>query len=108
MVGGEKFIHQLLYLRAKLLGLGFGVMDLEARHTEFFRGIVGIEGGELADACQSAMCGNRLAVLTTDLHHLLAKPHSEFLTDIDKGDRIEVFLHLDMTVGMDFGPAPLA
>src|SRR5207253_10562129 len=83
-------------------------MDLEARHTELFLGIVRIEGGEFADAGQAAVSGNRLAVLTKDFHHLLGEPHSEFLTDIDKGNRIEVFLHLDMTVGMDFGPAPLA
>ena len=75
-------------------------MDLEARHTEFFLRIVGIEGGELADAPQSAMCGNRLAVFR--------ESDSELLTDIDKRHRIEVFLHLDMAVGMDFGPAPLA
>src|SRR5437660_5992009 len=70
-------------------------MDLEARHTEFFLGIVRIEGGEFADAGQAAVSGNRLAVLTKDFHHLLGEPHSEFLTDIDKGNRIEVFLHLD-------------
>ena len=100
MVGLEKFIHQLLYLWAKLLGSCFGVMDLEARHTEFFLRIVGIEGGELAEAPQSAMCGNRLAVFR--------ESDSELLTDTDKRHRIEVFLHLDMAVGMDFGPAPLA
>src|ERR1700694_2163238 len=84
------------------------MMDLEARHTEFFLGIVGIIGGELADAGKSPVGGNGLAVLAKHFHHLLGEPDSEFLTDLDKGNRIEVFLHLYVTIGMDFGPAPLA
>ena len=54
------------------------------------------------------MSGKGLAVLTKDFHHLIGEPDSELLTDIDKGNRIEVFLHLDMTIGMDFGAPPLA
>ncbi len=46
MIGCKQFIDQLLNLRTKLLGLGFGMMDLEARHTEFFLGVVGLEGGK--------------------------------------------------------------
>src|SRR6266511_2818244 len=77
------------------------MMDLEARHTEFFLGIVGIIGGEFPDAGKSAMSGDGQAVLTKHFHHLFSEPDSEFLTDIDKGNRIEVFLHLDMAIGMD-------
>ena len=54
------------------------------------------------------MSGKGLAVLTKDFHHLVGAPDSDLLTDVDKGNRIEVFLHLDMTIGMDFGVAPLA
>lgn len=50
VVGREQFIDQLLDVGSKLLGLRFGVMDLEARHTEFLLRIMGIVSGELADA----------------------------------------------------------
>src|ERR1700754_1024502 len=92
---------------AQLFGLFFGVMDLEARHAEFFLGVMGIVGGELADAGKAAMSRDGLAVLTKDFHHLFSEPDSDVLTDIDKGNRIEVFLHLDMTIGMDFSLPPL-
>src|SRR5439155_5849738 len=104
----EQLVDQLLDVRAKLLGLLFGVMDLEARHAEFFLGIMGIVGGELADPRQSAMSREGLAVFTKDFHHLVGEPDSDVLTDIDKGNRVKVFLHLDMTIGMDFGAPPLA
>ena len=108
IVGREQFLYQLLDVRAKLLGLLFGVMDLEARDAEFLLGIMAIVGGEFADAGYSAMGREGLAVLAKDFHQLVGEPDSDLLTDVDKGNRVEVFLHLDMTIGMDFGAPPLA
>ena len=54
------------------------------------------------------MSGQGLAVLTKDFDHFFCEAHSDVLADIDEGNRIEIFLHLDVTIGMDFGCAPLA
>src|SRR6266545_2490913 len=89
-------------------GLLLGVMDFKAGHTEFILGIVGIIGGELSDTGKSAMSGNGLAVLTKNFYDFFTQAHPDFLADVDVGDRVEVFLHLDMAVGMDFSRAPLA
>ena len=105
---GEKLIDELLDRSSEFLRLVLGVTDFETRHAEFVLGVMGIVGGELSDTGQSAMRRNRLAILAEDLHHLFGEPDSELLADIDKRYRVEVFLHLDMTIGMDFGAAPLA
>src|SRR5205823_14250588 len=96
----------LLHVRASLFGLFLGVMDFKARHTEFVLGIVRIVGGELPEPRHSAMSRNRLAVLPKDFHQLVSEPDSNVLTYIHEGNRREVFLHLDVTIGMDFGSAP--
>ena len=69
---------------------------------------MGIVGGEFTDSGQSAMGRDRLAVFAEDLHHFFAEPDSELLADVDKRYRVEVFLYLDMTIGMNLGAAPLA
>jgi hypothetical protein len=84
------------------------VTDFEAGHAELSFGIMEVIGGELADPLQSCVGGQGLAVLTEDLHDLFRQPDPDLLADIDKGDGVEVFFHLDMTIGMDFGLPSLA
>ena len=54
------------------------------------------------------MSGKGLAVLTEDFHDFLRESDPDFLAGVDKRDRVEIFLHLDMAIGMDFGLPPLA
>ena len=84
------------------------VTDFKARHAQLGFGIMEIIGGELSDPHQSGVSGKGLAVLTKHFHNFLGEPDPDPLADVDKGDRVEVFLHLDMAVGMDFSMAPLA
>ena len=93
---------------AKLFGLFLGVTDFKTRHAQLGFGIMKVIGGELSDPHQSRVSGKGLAVLAKHFHHLLDEPDPDPLADVDKGDRVEVFLHLDMAVGMDFGLPPLA
>src|SRR3990167_1592537 len=88
-------------------GLFLGVMDLKARHAEFSLRVVGVEGGEFSNPAKSPMSGDGLAVFVEDLDHLLGHAYPNHLAHVDKGNRVEVFLHLDMTVRMDLGRAPL-
>ena len=104
----EQLVDQFLDNRAQLFGLVLGVADFEARHAELFFGIMEIVGGELPDAFKSCVSGKGLAVLAEDFHDFLSESDPDFLADVDKGDRVEVFLHLDMAVGMDFRLRPLA
>src|SRR5512145_2872981 len=104
----EQLVDQFFDIGAELFGLLLGVADFEARYAELFLWIMEIVGGELPDAPRSCVRGKALAVLTEDFDDFLGEPDPDFLSNVDKGDRVEVFLHLDMAVGMDFGLAPLA
>ena len=107
MVAAQELLDYLLHMRAELSSLFFGVMDLKERHAELGLRIMGVEGGELPDAGQFPMSSIELAVFVEHLDHLLRGSHPDCLAHVDKGDRVEVFLHLDMTIGMDFSRAPL-
>ena len=93
---------------AELFGLLLGVTDFKARHAQLGFGRMKVIGGEVSDPHQSRVNGKGLAVLTKHFHHFLGEPAPDPLADIDLGDRVEVFLHLDMLVGIGFGLAPLA
>lgn len=68
---------------------------------------MGVEGEELPDAGQFPMSDDGLAVFVEHLDHLLCGSHPDCLAHVNKGDRVEVLLHLDMTIGIDFSRAPL-
>ena len=90
------------------VGLCCGVMDLKAGHTEFGFRVVSVEGGELADAVELAMSGDGLAVFVEDLDELLRDTGPDLLVHIDKGDGVEVFVHLNMAIGVDLSDGELS
>ncbi len=108
MVAREQLVDQLLDMGADLFGLLLGVTDFEARYAKLFFWIMEIIGGELSDAPKSWVRGKALAVLAEEFDDFLRESDPDYLADVNKGDRVEVFFHLDMAVGMDFSLPPLA
>ena len=90
------------------LGLFLGVMDLEPGHAEFGFGVVSVGGGELTGSTESSMNGYGLAVFVKNLDELLGATNPNLLVHIDERNRIEVFVHLDVAIGVNLGVAPLA
>ena len=93
---------------AESLGLLFAMTDFKASHAELGLWIMGVESGEFTDALRSHMDGYRLAIFVEDLDELLCHAHPDFLAHVDKGDRVEVLLYLNVTIRMDLGRTPLA
>ena len=54
------------------------------------------------------MNGDGLAVFVKNLDELLGATNPDLLVHIDEGNRIEVFVHLDVAIGVNLGVAPLA
>ncbi len=108
MVATEEFFDQLFDVRTESLGLFLGVMDFKPGHTELGFGVVSVGGGELTRSTKPSMNGNGLAIFVKDLDELLGATSPDLLAHIDEGTRIEVFVHLDVAIGVNLSVAPLA
>src|SRR4051812_44622911 len=107
MLSRAKLIDEFVNIGAEDFRLLLSVADFEPSDGELGLRIMKIIGRELANAAQSQVSGQRKSVLTENFHHFVGESHTELLADVDERNRVEVFLHLNMTIGVDLRRAPL-
>src|SRR5690606_758952 len=107
VIAMHELVDHLLRLRPDALGFPQRHADIKAGQAQLFFRIVPLVRRKLTRSSEAPMHSERLMIAAKYLNQSRCFSHSHHASHSQKWHRIEVFLHLHMTVRMHFARAPL-